>query len=193
MPMKSLLLACSIAAALAATLPASAAAPATPAATASKTVPAPAPAWVAKSNDYAQILIAAQGHFSPEQFSFLGIPGYDDQVADFGPDNGARFRAAMTQAKADLDAKAAHETDPNVRQDIAILDKAAADAIESSAVNERMVRPFADVGQTVFSGLQGLLNDQTQPERRAMALKRLERYVGLVPGSTPIATLAQQR
>jgi uncharacterized protein (DUF885 family) len=193
MPMKPLLLACSIAAALAATLPAAAAAPATPAATASKTAPAPAPAWVAKSNDYAQILIAAQGHFSPEQFSFLGIPGYDDQVADFGPDNGARFRAAMTQAKADLDAKAAHETDPNVRQDIAILDKAAADAIASSAVNERLVRPFADVGQTVFSGLQGLLNDQTQPERRAMALKRLERYAGLAPGSTPIATLAQQR
>jgi len=189
--MKPMLLAFSIAAALAATLPApaSAAAPAAPAAS----KPAPAPAWVAKSNDYAQILIAAQGRFTPEQFSFLGIPGYDDQVADFGPDSGARFRTAMTQAKAALDAKGAHETDPNVRQDIAILDKAATDAIEASAVNERMVRPFADVGQTVFSGLQGLLNDQTQPARRAMALKRLERYAGLVPGSTPIATLAQQR
>src|SRR5689334_2366495 len=112
MPMKPLLLAFSIAAALAATLPAPAsAAPATPAA-ASK--PAPAPAWVAKSNAYAQILIDAQGRFSPEQFSFLGIPGYDDQVADLGPDNGKRFRDALTQAKAALDAKAAHETDPNV-------------------------------------------------------------------------------
>ena len=188
--MKPLLLALSITAALAATLPASAA-PAAPAATAAPSKAAPA--WVAKSNQYAQILIATQGRFNPESMSFLGVPGFDDQVADFGPDNGKRFRDAMTRAKAELDAKAAHETDANVRQDIAILDKAADDAIQASAVNERLVRPFADVGQTVFSGLQGLLNDQTQPERRAMALKRLERYAGLASGSAPIATLAKQR
>ena len=166
--MRPLLLACSIAAALAATLPSPVhAATATAPATAR---PAAAPAWVARSNEYAQLLVATQGRFNPETFSFLGIPGFDDQVTDLGPDNGKRFRDAMTQAKAALDAKAAHETDPNVRQDIAILDKAADDAIEASAVNERLVRPFADVGQTVFSGLQGLLNDQTQAERRAMAI-----------------------
>jgi len=167
------------------------AAPAMPAAHAVATV-AP-PAWVATSNRYAQIMLAAQGPFQPEQLSFLGVPGYDDQVADFGPDYQARFRAAMTKAKAELAAKSAGETDSNVRQDLAILTRAADDSIESSAVNERLVRPFADVGQTVFSGMQGLLNDQTQPERRAMALKRLQRYVGLAPGSTPLATLARQR
>jgi uncharacterized protein (DUF885 family) len=192
MPMKPLLLALSIAAALAATLPASTAA-AAPAATAAAKSSAAAPAWVAKSNAYSQILITTQGRFNPETLSFLGVPGFDDQVADLGPNNGARFRDAMTKAKAELDAKGAHETDPNVRQDIAILDKAADNAIEASAVNERLTRPFADVGQTVFNGLQGLLNDQTQPERRAMALKRLERYAGLAPGSTPIATQAKQR
>ena len=151
------------------------------------------PAWVATSNGYAQILLKAQGPFQPEQLSFLGVPGYDDQVFDFGPDNPARFRAAMTRAKAELLAKSAGETDPNVRQDIAILTRAADDAIEASAVNERLVRPFADVGQTVFQGLQGLLNDQTQPERRALAIKRLQRYTGLAPGSTALATLARQR
>ena len=163
------------------------------AATAHAVATAAAPAWVATSNRYAQILLAAQGPFQPEQLSFLGVPGYDDQVADFGPDYQARYRAAMTQAKAKLLAQSAGERDPDVRQDIAILTKAADDAITSSAVNERLVRPFADVGQTIFSGMQGLLNDQTQPERRAMALKRLQRYVGLAPGSTPLATLARQR
>jgi len=151
------------------------------------------PAWVATSNGYAQILLKAQGPFQPEQLSFLGVPGYDDQVFDYGPDNPARFRAAMTRAKAELLAKSAGETDPNVRQDIAILTRAADNAIEASAVNERLVRPFADVGQTVFQGLQGLLNDQTQPERRALAIKRLQRYTGLAPGSTALATLARQR
>ena len=159
----------------------------------SQTAAPAAPAWVATSNRYAQILLAAQGPFQPEQLSFLGVPGYDEQVFDFGPGYQARYRAAMTRAKAELQAKSVGETDPNVRQDIAILTRAADDAIEASAVNERLVRPFADVGQTVFSGLQGLLNDQTQPERRALALKRLQRYAGLAPGSTPLATLARQR
>lgn len=189
MTTRPLLLALSIAAVLAAPLPSLAAAPATRSAATTHA----APAWVAKSNQYAQILLKAQGPFQPEQLSFLGVPGYDDQVLDFGPGYQARYREAMQKAKAELAAKAAGETDPNVRQDIAILTKAADDAIEASAVNERLVRPYADVGQTVFSGLQGLLSDQTPPARRAMALKRLQRYAGLVPGSTPLATLARQR
>jgi hypothetical protein len=152
-----------------------------------------APAWVARSNAYAQILLKAQGPFQPEQLSFLGVPGYDDQVFDYGPGYAKRFREASAQAKAALQAKAAAEKDPNVQQDLAILVKAADDAIQASEVNERLTRPWLDAGQTVFGGMQGLLNDQTQPERRALALKRLQRYVGQVEGSTPLATLARQR
>ena len=166
------------------------AAPATPAA---KTAPKPAPAWVAKSNQYAQILLKAQAPFQPEQLSFFGVPGFDDKVFDFGPDYQARFRAATAKARDELRAKLATETDPNVRQDIEILIQAADDAIEGSEVGERMTRPGLDVGQTVFGGLQGLLSDQTAPERRAMAVKRLQAYVGQAPGSTPLATLARQR
>ena len=67
---------------------------AAPAAQAATTAPAPravavataTPAWVATSNRYAQILLAAQGAFQPEQLSFLGVPGHDDQVVDLGPD-----------------------------------------------------------------------------------------------------------
>ncbi|HEY4559372.1 MAG TPA: DUF885 domain-containing protein [Lysobacter sp.] len=166
------------------------AAPATPAA---KTAPKPAPAWVAKSNQYAQILLKAQAPFQPEQLSFFGVPGFDDKVFDFGPDYQARFRAATAKARDELRTKLAAEKDPNVRQDIEILIQAADDAIEGSEVGERMTRPWLDVGQTVFGGLQGLLSDQTSPERRAMAVKRLQAYVGQAPGSTPLATLARQR
>ena len=166
------------------------AAPATPAA---KAAPKPAPAWVAKSNQYAQILLKAQAPFQPEQLSFFGVPGFDDKVFDFGPDYQARFRAATAKARDELRAKLAAEKDPNVRQDIEILIQAADDAIEGSEVGERMTRPWLDVGQTVFGGLQGLLSDQTAPERRAMAVKRLQAYVGQAPGSTPLATLARQR
>ncbi|MHB8911851.1 MAG: DUF885 domain-containing protein [Lysobacter sp.] len=151
------------------------------------------PAWVTKSNEYAQILLQAQAPFQPEQLSLFGIPGFDDRVADLGAGNGKRFRAATTQARAQLQAKLALERDPSVRQDLEILVKAADDAVESSEVNERLTLPWVDAPQLVFQGLQGLLSDQTPPERRAQALKRLQRYAGLIDGGTPITTLARQR
>ncbi|WP_064746571.1 DUF885 domain-containing protein [Lysobacter antibioticus] len=153
----------------------------------------PAPAWVTQSNEYTQILIKAQGQFSPEQMSFFGVPGYDDKVSDLKPEVGKRFRAAMAEAKRELQAKLATERDPNVRQDLEILIQAAGDNIEGSALNERLVLPWFDAPQTVFSGMRALLSDQTPPERRARALERLQAYVGLAPGSQPLTVLARQR
>lgn len=164
---------------------------AAPAASA-KAAPA-APAWVARSNEYAQILIRAHAPFIPEQMSFFGIPGFDDRTFDYGPGYARRFREATAQAKAELVAKAASEKDPNVKQDIAILTQAADDAIEASEVNERLTRPWLDAGQTVFQGIKGLLSEQVPAERRATAVKRLQRYVGQVDGATPLATMARQR
>jgi len=151
------------------------------------------PAWVEQSNRNAQILLDAQGRFQPEQLSFFGIPGYDDQVADLGPDSGKRFRAATAAARAKLQARLPQERDPNVRQDLEILIQAADDAIESSEVGERLLQPWIDAPQLVFQGLQGLLSDQVPPARRVMAVTRLQRYAGLVDDATPIATLARQR
>ena len=152
-----------------------------------------APAWVAKSNEYTQILILAQAPFQPEQVSFFGVPGFDDQVFDFGPGYAKRFRDATSKAKAELVAKSAQETDANVKQDIAILLQAADDQIEASEVNERLVRPWLDAGQTMFTGIQSLLSDQTPAERRTKAVLRLQRYAGIAPGSTALTTLARQR
>jgi uncharacterized protein (DUF885 family) len=159
-----------------------------PAATAPAT-----PAWVARSNGFSQILLKAQAPFAPEEASFFGIPGYDDQVYDLKPKVGERFRAAMAQAKAELQGKLAVEKDPNVRQDLQILIDAADRNIQSSALNEKYMLPWSDVGQNVFGGVQALLSDQTPPERRAHALARLQRYAGLAAGSTPIVQLAMDR
>lgn len=179
-----------IALALLSPLPAAAQqAAATPAAATAK----PAPAWVARSNAYTQQLILAQAPFNPEQLSFFGVPGYDDQVFDFGPDYGKRFRDATAKARDALKAQAASEADPNVKQDLAILIQAADDAIEAGEINERLSRPWLDVGQTVFGGMQGLLSDQTPADRRAKALDRLKKYVGTASGTTSLATLARAR
>jgi hypothetical protein len=154
---------------------------------------APSPAWVARSNAYAQILLDAQGPFQPELVSFFGIPGYDDQVFDVKPDNGQRFRDATAKAKAELQQKLQSERDPNVRQDLAIMIAAADQRIEGSRLTETLMLPWIDAPQNIFSGMNGLLSKQTPPERRAKALDRLRRYVGQTPDTTPVTVLARQR
>ena len=54
------------------------------AAPAAKAATPASPAWVARSNALAQILLDAQGPFQPEETGFFGVPGYDDKVADLG-------------------------------------------------------------------------------------------------------------
>ncbi len=189
-PIKPLVLA--LAFALLAPAPLSARAAAAPAGQAATQARA-APAWVAKSNADAQILLQAQAPFAPEEAGFFGVPGYDGQVYDLKPDVGERFRAAMTRARAQLQARLATEQDANVRQDLEIMIHAATQNIEGSALNEKLLLPWSDIPQNVFQGIQVLLSDQIQPERRAHALERLKRYVGMTPDTTPLATLARQR
>ena len=152
-----------------------------------------APAWVAKSNADAQILLQAQAPFAPEEASYFGLSDYDGQVYDLKPEVGERFRAAMAQARDQLQARLANEKDPNVRQDLEIMIHATNQNIEGSKLNEQLLLPWSDIPQHVFQGIQGLLSDQIQPERRAHALERLKRYVGMTPDTTPLATLAQRR
>jgi hypothetical protein len=184
--MKPLVLA--IALALVAPLPVLAqAAPATAAAAAA------GPAWVTRSNDFAQILLQAQAPFQPEEVSFFGVPGYDDKVTDLGPDNARRYRDAIGKARRVLQEKLEIERDPNVRQDLAIMIHAADQAAEGSALNERLLLPWQDAPQMVFGGLNNLLSEQVPAARRAKALDRLQRYLGLLPGSTSTLLLARQR
>ncbi|SCB03128.1 hypothetical secreted protein [Xanthomonas translucens pv. translucens DSM 18974] len=71
-----------------------------PAAPVAASAEAAGPAWVKRSNDFAQILLQAQAPFQPEEVSFFGVPGYDDKVADLGPDNARRYRDALGKARA---------------------------------------------------------------------------------------------
>jgi len=186
LPMKPLVLA--VALALAAPLPLTAVAAPAP----TKAAPA-APAWVAHSNELAQILLQAQAPFQPEMTSFFGVPGYDDKVVDLGPDNSNRYRAALGKARDQLREKLQVERDPNVRQDLQILIAAAERNIESSTLNEQHLMPWVDVPQAVFGGINGLLSDQVPEARRAKALDRLKAYLGQAPGTQSLATLARQR
>ena len=149
--------------------------------------------WVQRSNADAKPLLDAQARFSPENASQIGLPGYDDKVSDLKPDTDARQVAALREAMGQLEKMLATEHDPNIRQDLQIMIKAAALNIEGIQLNDKYMLPYFDVGQLVFNGEFPLLKDEVDPTRRAYALKRLECYVGKAPGCTPIAQLAEAR
>lgn len=148
--------------------------------------PAPSPAWVERSNADAQVILKVLGEFNPEFASRIGLTGYDDKVVDLKPGYVERRRAATQAAVADLQKKLATETDPNVKQDLHIMIDASQRRLAANALEEKYMLPYNDIGQTIFQGEFGLLQDQVAPGRRALALKRLQCYVGLAAGCTPV-------
>jgi len=159
----------------------------------SKSAAVTTPEWVARSNENAQIMLEVIGRFSPEQASFIGMTGYDDRVADLGPDLTKRFVTAMKGAVDALRAKIAAEKHAAVRQDLEIMVKRGELSIEGAELGERLTLPYYNVNETIFQGLRALLDDQVPQERRRVAVDRLRRYAGLDGGETPLAKLAEER
>lgn len=152
-----------------------------------------APAWVATSNRYAQAIIETEAKFAPEGASSLGYAQYDGQVADLSADADERRRAALVQAKQDLQAGLKRERDPNVRQDLEIMSEALDRRIEGIDLARKYQRDWNDAARRVFASQGALLQEQVAPERRPAALERLQRYTGLRAGSKSIFTEARAR
>ena len=151
------------------------------------------PEWIERSNADAKVLLDATARFSPESASQIGIPGYDDKVADLKPGIDERTRAAMVEVKGKLQKLLVAEKDANVRQDLQIMLKSVDEQIEGIDLNRQYMLPVQDVAQLIFNGEFVLLKDDVDPKRRALALNRLQCYVGKAPGCEPIATLAKAR
>ena len=152
-----------------------------------------APAWVARSNQNAEVLLKTISDFSPEGAGQLGMTGFDDKILDLKPGIYERSQKATEDAKAILEQRLPEEKDPLVKQDLEILIKAADDNYHQAEVGHNRQLPYFNVPQTIFFGIRTLLDDQVAPERRKAALVRLRRYAGLDPGYTPVTLLAEQR
>jgi hypothetical protein len=151
------------------------------------------PAWIAKSDENAKLVLATFAKFSPEQAGQLGLPGLDEQVLDLKPQLHERTQSALRDVQSQLEARLAAESDPNVRQDLGILVQAVKDQIEGNELSHQYQVTYFDVPQTIFQGLRALLDDQVPATSRQKALVRLKRYTGLEAGYTPITVLAQDR
>ena len=155
--------------------------------------PAPERAWVTASNLDTRYLLQAQAKFSPEQATYAGLAAYDGLAADLGPDINTRYIAAMQAERLRLQKRLAAEKDAQVRQDLQILLSSVDDDIAGVRLDEKYNLPWIDVPQMEFGNLQSLLQAQLPAARRAKALERLQRYVGLFPGSTPLTEQAKAR
>ena len=168
-------------------------APATPPPAAA--APRAVPAWVTKSNELAKVWLEAQAKLSPEGAGQSGLDGYDEGITDLSPGYQDRARAVVEAALATLRTKLAAETDPQVKQDLAIMITDAEDTLDGFAIQKKYFVPFFNVAGGVFGGLRGLLDDQIAPARRQAALVRLKKYagVGYPPAPTPKLAEAETR
>lgn len=161
------------------------------AATPAANAPAPAAAWVTRSNQNAQVLLDVMARFAPEQAGFFGVAGMDEKVLDLNPGFEERADAAIREAVTTLEARMAEERDPAVKQDLQILIDAAHDQLRGSALERKYDLPYFNVSEVAYRGLRALLDDQVPAERRAAALTRLRRYAGIDKGYAPITELAE--
>jgi Bacterial protein of unknown function (DUF885) len=151
------------------------------------------PAWVVKSNQNSQLLVAIMARYSPEQAAQMGAPGLDEQISTSPPDQSERFRRDTAVARIELQKRLAVEKDPLVRQDLEILIAEADRDIRSSEASERNLLPYQDVAGGIFFGMQSLLDDQVAADRRPAAVVRLLKYTGLLEGFEPITIQAEER
>ena len=151
------------------------------------------PAWVAKSNENTQVLLAVLAKVAPEGAGRMGVDGLDNQILDLTKGREERARKLLQQAETELNKRLADEQDPLVKQDLEILVDATHRSIHQSEVNERMLLPYTSATQLVYGGLKSLLDDQVAESRRQSAVVRLRKYTGMEPGFKPVTELAMER
>jgi uncharacterized protein (DUF885 family) len=151
------------------------------------------PEWITESNRQSQVLLEANARYAPESASNLGLEQYDGQVFDLKPKYDERQEADLAAAVTRLEAARASMKDDRARQDIDILIKAAQRQVTTSALDRRLMIPYFDVGETVFSSFHDLLDTRVDKKRYPAALVRLKRYAGTERGYEPFTALARAR
>jgi hypothetical protein len=151
------------------------------------------PAWVARSDAYAQPVLKDTGKYLPEEATSVGDESVDTQVADLKPRVYERELADTEARLTALRRELAQEKDVKVRQDLEILIDSREKKVATMKLEHQYLLEYVNVGELVYGGLQTLLDPRNKPARQKLALERLKRYVGATPGTTPIATLARAR
>ena len=146
-----------------------------------------------RSNQNAQLLLAVQAKYSPENATSLGVEGYDEAISDFSRDDYEAIRADTLKVIAELRARAATETDARVRQDLAILAQSAEDELTTARLDRQYFFPFYNLAGMVFGVARATLDPRIPPQKQQALLVRLDKYTGAAKGYRPVSELAKER
>ena len=151
------------------------------------------PAWVARSNANAQLLLELMAKYSPESASQLGVDGFDEKISDYSKDDFAVQNADTVAAIAELQRRLASETDTKVKQDLEILIGTAENNLRSNALSRKHFIPFINVSGMIFGVVRETLDPRIPKPRQQTLVARLEKYSGLATGFRPVGELVKER
>ncbi|HEX7157524.1 MAG TPA: DUF885 domain-containing protein [Edaphobacter sp.] len=154
---------------------------------------APERAWILRSNAFTQKLLDVQFEHHPENGSRQGLAKFDERISNPTLADVMAERKRLEEVLATLKAQQPNEPDPNVRQDLLIIQKNFDLGFRRQDFSLAHQVPFFNASEMVFSGLRVLLDDQTAAERRPAAVVRLRKYVGMEPGTKPFTEILRQR
>jgi hypothetical protein len=163
------------------------------AAGASTGTPAPDTSWIARSNQYANLLIDIEKKYSPESASSEGLAQYDELIT---VPTLAVQHAATAEEKAALEKieqQIPKEQNKYVKQDLEIIVHAISLDLRRTDFDEAHVVPYFNATSFAYSGIRGLLDDQVVAERRQAAVVRMTKYAGLAPGTRPHTEILKER
>ncbi|NHZ91988.1 DUF885 family protein [Massilia sp. CCM 8733] len=156
-------------------------------------VSAAEPAWVAKSNANAKLVLNVMAKYAPESASGLGVDGYDEQITDLSRDHFEQTNKDTRAVIAELQKRRKSETDAKIRQDIDILIGSAEDQMRAATLDRKYFVPFDNLTAQLFGVVRQTLDPRIPKERQKTLLIRLQKYAGLVKGYRPATELAAER
>jgi hypothetical protein len=151
------------------------------------------PTWIEQSNQNSKLLLDTMAKFTPEFAGYIGAEGVDEMIVDLKPDIQQRYKKALQNVQQELEKRLTNEKDSSVHQDLEILIKRSKESIHEIELNDQYLIPYQNIPQTIFVGIQTLLDDRVAESRRPAALVRLKRYAGLEDGYSPVTKLAIDR
>lgn len=148
--------------------------------------------WVAESDATTRKVLEAQGAFYPENAASLGVDAFDADIIDLRSGVYERQQAQRRELIRAVEAVRRTSEHPKLLQDLDILTRSLEDQIVSARLEQELLLPYANLGQTLYGGFNSLLDVRTDPARYPAALERLRKYTGQGTAA-PISELAKAR
>ncbi|MDH3612998.1 MAG: DUF885 domain-containing protein [Gammaproteobacteria bacterium] len=148
--------------------------------------------WVEKSNDHAQMFLAAYAKLAPEGAASLGVDGLDENITDLSPGLHERSMKIIADVVTELESRLSNAVDSKVKQDLEILLKTGKDILHTQQLDYDNMLPYTNVSQSIFGGMRALIDPQVSRDRYPAAVVRMQKYAGLVDGYEPFTELAKE-